>query len=53
MEAEFMRESVHGHEDLWRPVIRQLLPLSNNNNKQAVAIYLDGVLVDPRPQSYR
>ena len=42
-----------GHEDLWRPVIGQLLPLlseSNNHEKWAVAIYLDGVLVGARPE---
>ena len=46
MEAEFTKESViRGHEDLWRPVVVQLLPfLSESNNchdKRAVAIYLD------------
>ena len=58
MEREIIKESVvrghHGYKEVWLPVIRQLLPVfsepDNRNDRRAVAIYLDGVVVGHVPK---
>ena len=46
MEAEFMKEATRICGDQLPPLLSE----SNNHDKRAVAIYLDGVLVGPRPE---
>ena len=58
MEGEAVKESVvcgnHIHKEVWRPVNGQehsVLPEPNNHHeRQAVAIYMDGVIVGHVPR---